>query len=475
MTRVSTNSTTLPPPPDLELPRTARRLDVVSLLTLYVFLLLAIPSALVFGPLGGAGGPATILALGFMLWYLAMRLHPASGVARGHQPIRAAGVLFFCSILAAYISANRHLLPTSQQNGADLGVVSAVGWLAVLMLAADGICAMDRLEALLDRIVIGATGMAALGITEFFTGFNAVKYIIIPGLTEQLTPTDLETRGGLNRPSATAAHPLEFAAVLAMSFPLALHRARFVSSGSRRRRWLPVILIAAAIPTTISRAAVLELLAIGIVLLPTWSKRERRYVYAVTACSITLMFVLIPKLLAAFATILEQIYTGSSSTESRTSAIAAALHLVPQHPWLGVGFQTFSPLVYFYTDDQYVLSSIETGLVGLAALSALFITGWLTARSLRRRVCDPETRDLAQCLAAAVAAAAVSFSTFDALSFKMAAGLTFLLLGCVGAAWRLLRDTATERQASPHRGQLGHADNPSFRTHGQGLIGSAEQ
>jgi hypothetical protein len=36
-----------------------------------------------------------------------------------------------------------------------------------------------------------------------------------------------------------------------------------------------------------------------------------------------------------------------------------------------------------------------------------------------------------------VAAAAVSFGTFDGLEFSIAPGLCFLLLGCVGAAWRL--------------------------------------
>jgi hypothetical protein len=46
-------------------------------------------------------------------------------------------------------------------------------------------------------------------------------------------------------------------------------------------------------------------------------------------------------------------------------------------------------------------------------------------------------RSLAQSLAAAAAVAMVSFATFDALSFAMAAGMTFFLLGCVGALWRL--------------------------------------
>ena len=54
---------------------------------------------------------------------------------------------------------------------------------------------------------------------------------------------------------------------------------------------------------------------------------------------------------------------------------------------------------------------------------------------------DPEMRDLGQCLTATIAVAMVAFGTFDALSFNMAAGLTFLFLGCTGAALRLLRGT----------------------------------
>jgi polysaccharide biosynthesis protein PslJ len=424
--------------------RTATRFDSVSVLTLYVFLLLAIPSALVFAPLGAAGGPATILAVALMGWYLALRLHPKSGLDKSYQPIRVAGVIFMCSILASYASANRHLLTTMARNGADRGIVSAVGWLAILLLAADSIDSRKRLSALLDRVVVGVTAMAVLAIAEFFTGINASNYIVVPGLSSQPTPTDLETRAGLNRPSATAAQPLELAAVLAMVLPIAIHRARFAPPGLRRRRWLQVILIAGALPVTISRTAVLEFVAIGVVLLPTWSKRERRYLYATVLAAIVGMFLIIPKLLSAFSTILLQLYTGSASTASRTSAISSSLQLIPQHPWFGVGFGTFSPLVYFFTDDEYVNSVIQIGIVGLLTLVALFATGWLMARSVRRGSYDAEVRDFAQCLAAAVAAAAVSFATFDALGFKMAAGMTFLLLGCVGAAWRLLRASQTD-------------------------------
>ena len=123
-----------------------------------------------------------------------------------------------------------------------------------------------------------------------------------------------------------------------------------------------------------------------------------------------------------------------------------------------MGLGTFLPQTYFFVDNQYLTSLIETGVLGLVALAAMFATGWVAARSARRIQADAQTRDLLQCLAAAVLAAAVSFYTFDALDFSIASGLAFLLLGCVGAAWRLAagsgssqsqREAAALAQAGP--------------------------
>ena len=64
------------------------------------------------------------------------------------------------------------------------------GWLGIMLLTAEGVESMDRLKVLLGRIVFGATGMAALGIMQFFTGLDITKYIVIPGLRlTSLTPT----------------------------------------------------------------------------------------------------------------------------------------------------------------------------------------------------------------------------------------------------------------------------------------------
>jgi hypothetical protein len=372
-----------------------------------------------------------------MIVYLLLRIHPAFPLDTGKQPVRVAGLLFLCSILAAYVSANRHFLPEIEQNGADRGIIFAVGWLAVLIFAADAIDSADRLRTLLRRIVTGATWLGVIGIAQFFTGLDVTKYILIPGLSFNQAPTDLLVRGGFNRVSATTAQPLEFAAVMVMVLPIAIHQARFAPPDLRVRRWLKVAVIAAAIPTTVSRTAFVGLAVVAIVLLPTWSPRDRRRVYAgLVACGVALL-VFVPRLLSTFVSLFTE-SSGSTSTDSRVDGIAQALPYIAQHPWLGSGFGTFPPQVYFFTDDQYFNSLITTGAVGLLCLAVLLATGWFTARRLRARSGDAEVRDLGQCLAASVAVAAACFATFDVLSFAVAAGLTFLLTGCIGASWRLL-------------------------------------
>jgi O-antigen ligase len=314
-----------------------------------------------------------------------------------------------------------------------------------MLLAADGIVSMDRLKTLLSRVIFGATAMASLAIVQFLTGLNAAQYIVIPGLTTQTPFTDLLTRDQLNRPSATAIDPIELAVVLAVCLVIAVHRARFAPDGRRGRRWVQVAIIAIALPMTVSRTGIVSLVVAGIVLLPTWPKWDRRAAYVAGLVGTAFLFATKPGLLGEFRSLFLQVGSDTSSA-SRTGAFSASLPFIMQHPWLGRGFGTFLPATYFFTDDQFLLTLIETGVIGLAALLGLFITGWLTARSARRMSTNPEVRDLGQTMAATVAIAAVSFATLDELSFAIAASLTFLIIGCSGALWRLAR---AERLAAP--------------------------
>ena len=376
----------LPPEPG----DTSRKFDAVSLLTIYIVLLMLIPYSVVFPPLGGAGGLSTMYAAILMFLFLALWLHQGFHIDRGSQPIRVVGIAFTCSIIAAYVSVNRHLMPALERNGADRGLIFAAGWLAVLLLAADGIDRPDRLNTMLGRVVTGVTAMAAVGIVEFATGLDFAQYIVIPGFSTQAIPTDtaVSTRLGFNRPAATAAHPLELATILAIGLPIALHRARFAPPGLRLRRWIQVGVIGACLPLTISRAAILGLVVVFLVILPTWPKEHRRYAYAGLVAGVMGLFVLVPGMLGTFL----GLFGGSSastSTASRTSAYGSASAYIAQHPWFGRGFGTFLPQTYFFTDNQYLLSLIETGIIGLLALMALFVTGWFVGRSAYRAAVHP--------------------------------------------------------------------------------------
>jgi len=419
-----------------------RRVDAMTLLTWYTFLLMIIPAPLQFAPLGGAGSPATIFAALLFCWYLVTWLHPALAPERGFQPVRRAAIAFGCAIIATYVSVNRQPLPTLELNGADRGLILTFGWLGVLLLAADGIDSIERLNILLRRIALGATAMAVLAAVQFFTGLNAAKYVVIPGLTSQQPLSDLAIRGSLYRPSATAGTPIELAAVLAVCLPLALHQARFAPPEMRLRRWIQVAVIGMALPMTLSRTGIVATVTVALVVIPTWPRKERLFACLTGALAVVAMWATIPGLAGTFASLFSEVGSDASST-SRTGAFSLAAPLIAEHPWLGHGFGTLLPQTYFFTDDQYLNSLIATGIIGLFALLALFATAWFTARSTRRASTDPEIRDLAQCLAAGVAASAAAFATLDAFSFMIISGITFMLMGCVGALWRMTRSRAS--------------------------------
>lgn len=433
----------------VDLRQSTGRTDAVTILTVYLFLLLFIPYDIEFSPLGGAGAPSTMFAALLMGVYLTLWLRPAFGLDRGTQPIRVAGILFMCSIIASYVSANRHSLSALTQNGADRGLILLFGWLGVLLLAVDGIDRWEKLRVMHRRIVWGVAVMALLGVLQFFTGIDITKYIALPGFSSVVSYSDVAVRNGLNRPASTTATPLEFAAVLAMILPLALHQARFALPGTRLRKWVQVGLIGAALPITVSRSAILGLVVVALVLLPTWPKLERRTAYVVIVLFIAAAFVTVHGLLGTFASLFSNSGSAAASNQSRSNAFSSAAPFIAQHPWFGLGFGTFPPQTYFFTDDQFLNSIIVTGIVGLLALLALFFTGWTVARSARRMAADAETRDLAQCFAASIAVAGVSFATYDALSFTISAGLTFLLLGCIGALWRLVRADSIAAKVQP--------------------------
>ncbi|MEU5878054.1 O-antigen ligase family protein [Spirillospora sp. NPDC047279] len=415
------------------------QVDGVTVLSVFVVVLTMVPARFVVGPLGAAGTPAGVMAVLCLFWYLSAMITSRTSPIIGRQPVRTVAVVFTCAMLASYAAAMSRPMPGLEVNGADRGLILTAGWVGVALLAADGIPRLDRLEAVRRRLVMGGGVIAVLGGLQFFTGFDLAGHLAFPGLTTSTNYTSLLQREEFNRPMATATHPIEFGVVLAMLLPLAVHGAVFAPEGRKGRRWLVVALILMVLPMTVSRSAVLGMAVVCVVILPIWPAIWRVVAIMVLGVLTVALRALVPGLIGTLTSLVSSIGT-DSSTVARSSDYVVLGEAVAHRPWLGQGFGTYLPQSYRILDNQYLLSLVETGVVGLVALLTVLLSGWFLARSARRASTDPEVRHLAQCFAAAAAVAVFSFGTFDAFSFPMVANLAFLILGCCGALWRLTHD-----------------------------------
>jgi O-antigen ligase len=416
------------------------RIDTATLLTAYLVLLLLVPSTLVVAALGAAGSPATILSAGFGLLMLTWCLVRGARPAPWARSVAIAAAFFAAAVLMGYAAATSRPINAAELRSADRGLIMLAGWMGVLFLALYGPMTRERLDRLLCRLVAFVGFGAALGILQFYSGHTFVDQISIPGLSANQPAGTAFQRGGFVRPAGMASHPIEFAVVMTMTLPIALHYAMLARRATESvvRRWWPVVAIALAIPQSLSRSAILCFLAGMLVIAVGWTWRQRRAAVGCVLAVLMGVYLAIPGMLGT----LMGLFTGISndgSAASRTDSYGLAWAFIAESPVFGRGFATFLPS-YRILDNQYLGLLIETGAVGLTAIVVLFVTAIVVGLKVARRASSPEDRSLARALAATVVVAAVGFMTFDAVGFPQVPGLLFMILGLVGAsAGTLLR------------------------------------
>ena len=432
---------------------TKRTFDVVSCLTLYLVLVLGIPSNLVFEPLGGAGTPASVFRLLLFAWWCTGRLLANSGLARGLQPVRIGAWIFGASLLGSFLAAANRPLSVIEANSADRTLLYFIGLIGLLLITADGIRSDARLDTFLRRLTIGGGAIAVVGILQFFFGIDFSKWLHPPGLVAN-SAMPLFFPGHIRRVAGTAGHPIEFGVTLAMILPLAIHYGHFSQPGKKLRGWMPAILIGIALPMAISRSAVVGILAGGIVMMAGWSwKRIRRALFVLPVFLVAVR--------SAVPGVLGTITAGflgaknDPSIHGRTEDYNFIGVFIRERPWFGRGIGTFNAKEYRVLDNQYLGTIIEYGFVGLFCIVILMLTAIFAARGARRLSTDERTRDLAQTLAASVVVPMTALGTFDAFSFPMFTGVMFLIMGCCGTLWRLERERVGLSPPPPTRGARG--------------------
>ena len=419
-------------------PRRASGPDAVTILSVYLVLLLGIPSSLTITALGSLGHPSTLWAVVATLLWLFHRVHGRATHVTRTRWVRVVAIAFAAIALISYAWAMTRGLPSTEISIADSSLVRLISLIGVLLLAADDIDDLERLRTLLRRIVLGGALLSILGIAQFATRRTLLEWVSIPGMSADTSfGTGVDFRSGFARVSATASHPLEYGVVLCVALPLALAFAMTERSRSGVRRWAPVALIAAASALSVSRSAYIGL-AVGVLMLvPAWTGRVRVAFVVLAALMVGAVSVAVPGLLGAVRGLFAGI-GNDASTVSRVSGFDVAGEFVSRFPVIGKGFGTMLPRYHIF-DNEFLLMSVELGILGVAVFILLVLTGTGSAIAARRDFAADIDRQLAQATGASIAAGGVLMAFFDGLSFPMSAGLLFLLIGLGGAALRCAR------------------------------------
>ncbi|WP_246006235.1 O-antigen ligase family protein [Georgenia muralis] len=426
--------------------------DSVTWLTVYLVLLLAIPSRLVLQPLASAGAPSQLFALVGLLWWAWYQVSRWNVADTWHGPVRTALAAFLASVALSYIGAMLRPIEADEVSTADVALIAAASWAGTFLVAHDGIPSRERLDLLVGRLAMGGGLLALLGLVQFATRQTLVDVIDIPGLSANQQAFDFE-RSGFTRPSGTATHPIEYGVVLTMFLPLALHSAFHARHTSLVARWLPLAAMALIIPLSLSRSAVVGTVVCLLVLMPTWPAARRRLALVSGAALLGVVFVTVPGVLGSFTSMFTQI-ENDPSARSRTDSYGLVLDFVADSPLIGRGLGTFLPK-YWILDNQLLLLLVTVGVLGLATFLATLTAAVVVLTRLRRSSRDADTRDLAQTLVASLAAGTAGLAFFDGFAFPMTAGTLFLLLGMSGALARVERPAlrrpsrATSSEAPP--------------------------
>ena len=417
-------------------PRLAGRFDVTTYLTLWLILLYGLSARQVVPGVGAIGTPAMLLVLPALLFWVAGWLLPESGLLRGRNPIRAALLVYFGYQVLSFAVAQTRTLTPLETTGALRGLLTATAMAGVGLLVADGVTSLERLNALLRRVVYGITFVSVFGLVQFFT--RQPFHVLVPGLTWNTPPPGLSTRGPFVRPSATTLHAIEFSVITGALLPLAIHFALYsLTMHQRRNAALAAALVALAMPLSVSRSGAVSLTMALVILLAGWRGRRLLNGLLTIVVAIPILWATIPGIVGTFI----GMFTGTDddvSIQARLLRVPRIMELIRERPWLGLGNGTWSREEYFLIDNEVYVTTLEMGILGMALTTLFLGAAVLLALAIRGlpRV-DEATRHLCLAVGASVAALSISLTTFDAFHYRILTGTLFLLIGAVGALWQL--------------------------------------
>jgi hypothetical protein len=431
------------------------RSHAVPMLQLFALTLLVIPSDTVIKAVGAGGYAAALIGLFAFAVYIAATLLGLHDPLRHRHPVRAALCFLWISALATYVLMDRSGRSVAEVLAADRYLMEIAMITGIALVAAECLNSLLDIRRVLRALTWGGAVCGIIAALQFWISLDITPYLReLPGFALNSDNPAIVARAALNRASGTAITAIELGVVAGMLLPLAIYLAHYDKGRSARSRWAPVWLIALAIPASVSRSGIISIavsLGVLVILMPT---RQRLTALCAAPLAVTAVFMSAP---GVIGTLTEFFTAGSSddSVQARLVDYPEVERLVNQAPWLGHGGGTYLPENTMYIlDNQYLKTAIELGIVGVIALAVFLLVPFISALVARRHSADPELRLACAALAGAALGGTVCSITFDSLSFPMFTGVYALVIGLIGACWRL---AYAEHAGDPYPAHAGGA------------------
>lgn len=425
------------------------RINAASFLCFYCVLLFALPAQLIVPGMGAGGGPASLLALVGLGWWVVATLIPGEKTYRTRNPVRFAIIAYLAIVLVTWITGKTRPLTPLESTTSDRAMLALLGLVGIAMIAIDGLETRADVEQVIRWMVGASMIMVIVGLVQFYFNYDLARYLRLPGLQYNSEIGSLRRRSIFNRPRGTTLHSIELGVVSASLIPIAYWRTQILRT---KRSWVAVPLLALSAMVSLSRSAILAIAIVGAVFIIGVTWRQRLAIVALASVFVVAVGVLVDGLVGTIGSLFTNA-DNDPSVQARLDRFPAVVELVAEYPWFGRGFGTFTPEDYLLLDNEIQKSAIETGLIGvtLLILFVLFVAmiAWNTRGS------DDQSKLPGTALAATILGLFISMYTFDAFFYRILMGVLYLSVGIVGALWRITlaersERATTESATSPH-------------------------